>query len=309
MTVVTHDIILKFAHLFHGRLDAYGTEVGGCEHSATPTWESYIDRVYAHLIGSTPMGVYPMVPNMGSHVVRWGCVDFDEGVEVSFVHAMNLKNTLDVLGVKSFVERSRSKGYHVWVFVDGHVAAVTMRRALLGATQIAQAPLKEINPKSEFLVDGKIGNYVRLPYPQGCTERRIVVDDNDNRMRLSDFVTQASNTLTSPKLLEELTSLWQPPVKAARPKQHNHIRQATFPDSPVITRISGLARTIITEGPLEGSDRSGTLWRLANILLSDGLDRDEAASLLYLADETWGKYAARGDLRPLEKMLDEVYSE
>lgn len=309
MTVVSHDIILKFAHLFHGRLDAYGTETGGCERASLPTWEGYIDRVYAHLNGNTPLGVYPMVPDTGSHVVRWGCVDFDEGVEVSFVHAMNLKNTLAVLGVTAFVERSRSKGYHVWVFVDGHVPAITMRRALLGATQIAQAPLKEINPKSEFLVDGKIGNYVRLPYPKGCGDRRVVVDDNDNRMRMSDFVAAASSSLTSPQLLAELTSLWDPPVKAAPPKPHTHIRQATFPDSPVVTRISGLARTIINEGPLEGSDRSGTLWRLANILFSDGLDRDEAASMLYLADEAWGKYAARGDLSPLEKMLDEVYSQ
>ena len=144
---MTPPLTIKFANLFEGRTDTYGAEEGRAE---LAVGVEYIDRIDEHLNGERPVGIYPlMYIEPDGWCVRWGCVDFDEGDEASWVHACNLHAVLSELSVTAYVERSRSKGYHVWVFSSDLVPAHVMRRALLGATQIAQAPLKEINPKTE----------------------------------------------------------------------------------------------------------------------------------------------------------------
>ena len=138
------EMVEAFGFLFRGRLDVYGTEEGGADRDDT---ESYSTRIQNHLLGVRPMGVYPMVdhPNDG-WVVTWGCVDFDEGDLPSWVHAVNLQAVLHTFGITAWIERSRSKGYHVWVFLKGWTEAALVRRALLAACQIVDAPTKEINP-------------------------------------------------------------------------------------------------------------------------------------------------------------------
>jgi hypothetical protein len=311
------ELVVRFARLFEGRTDAYGAEEGMAERA---NGVDYIDRVNEHLNGDRPMGVYPlMYVEPDGWVVNWGCVDFDEGDAPSWIHACNLQTVLEQLGVKGWIERSRSKGYHVWVFSSDLVPAHVMRRALLGATQIARAPVKEINPKTEgFWLPrvsqdsalqpdvSRLGNYVRLPYPKGYSNRRVMCRQPSSvtTVGLHEFVDEAHASRTTRLHLSSLAPLYKEPE---RPKPRVQPRQTSV-DGPVTSKISGLSFVVFRDGPLDGMDRSSALWRLANLLYTDGLTQDEAIELMLDADERWGKYHARNDQKELYKMVDRIWA-
>ena len=306
MTVesITELDIGHFAALFVGRLDAYGTEGGGAVHVDPADVGGYVERIRRHLGGTTPTGVYPYV----NGYVHWGCVDFDEGEERSWVHAVNLHNALAAFGIQGWIERSRSKGYHVWVFGEGWVPAPTMRRALLVACQVAGAPTREVNPKSETLADGQLGNYVRLPYPGGTGMRRSMYRPAPEPhaggvVTLAEFL--ESVIPVDGAALDLLAEMWQPPAPPPRPQRTYTPRDG----STAMERVSGLTKTIIEGGPLEGADRSGTLFKLAVKLCGEAaLSDSERLDLLIDADLRWGKFMARPDgEQRLQKMLDDAW--
>ena len=310
--------VSTFARLFKGRMDAYGTEEGGCLRVAQWAWPTFEGKIEDHLHGDTPIGVYPMVNDSEQDwVVFWGCVDFDEGDTISFIHAQNLQTVLEAFDISSWIERSRSKGYHVWVFSSEAISASRMRRALLAACQIAKAPTKEINPKAEGFFyteqDGteradwsKIGNYVRLPYPKGWeeTHRRCMVDSDGYAIGLSTFVDIAFPTRIDDLDLEPLLELYVPP---AAPKfVHNGVTSSddTLPST---NEMNSVAYNVWKDGPFEGCDRSGALWKLAKELRKSGYAFPETLKFVNDADRRWGKHHVRGDLDRLEKMVLKVY--
>lgn len=305
------ELVVKFAELFLGRLDAFGTEEGGCLRPTDTLWVSYLDRIRSHLTDGPPMGVYPMDRIGDDWRVNWGCVDFDEGEETAWTEARNLSAVLGELGISHWVERSRSKGYHVWVFATGPTRASRFRRTLLGATQIAQASTKEINPKQEQMVEGQLGNYVRLPYPNtfgsGDTDRRVVVDPHGNPYLFETFVEQAHATRNAPALFEQYQTLWKPPKKNHLP-QRVTVNADELGELPDIHGMSKRTHHAFAYGPFEDSDRSSFLFRLGLYLVEDGFTPDQALALLVNADERWGKFMARGDVHEIEKIVTKVFS-
>lgn len=306
-----------FAALFRGRLEAYGGEEGQSIKTFGAGYAEFEQRVELHLNTDAPMGVYPLIPTEDGWECWWGCVDFDEGDEPSLIHATNLRNVLDQFGVRGWIERSRSKGFHVWVFASEAVPAAVMRRSLLVATQIAQAPIKEINPKSEGFfnegdgsVDGtKLGNYVRLPYPHGATQRRVVVEPQTNYIySAEEFAAQAYSGRTTQEGLEALSGLWRPPV-ATTPKRTWVDSELTDGELPSSLHMTRQTHALFRLGPFENRpDRSAALWRLANRLHDDGYSEVEALAFLRDADSRWGKFIARGDGGRLAQLVAKVYS-
>jgi hypothetical protein len=302
------DVVSGFASLFEGRLDVLGAETGMCVRVMHPTYSSYLDAIELHLFGDTPIGTYPMRETTDSAgtewFVKWGCVDFDLGYEVSIVHAMNLELILGTFGIKAWVEISRSKGVHCWVFASEWVPAAKMRFGLLGACQTVAAPTTEINPKNHILGDGKVGNYVRLPYPRGWeqTHRRVMVDTTRNdTIPLDTFVDVALEFRTNLAEIEALQELYEPPPKPKPPKvKYVHEPSRTY-------GIRGLSRHILVNGPKEGGDRSSALYALAQSLHRDGLTFDDALKVVYEADASWGKHIERGDPEYLDRMCQKVW--
>ena len=314
-------IIHGFARLFRGRLDAYGDEEGGCIRPEQQGEAMWLDVVADHLNGIAPIGAYPMVTDdSGSWVVRWGCVDFDEGDSISWIHALNLHLLLAELGVTAWIERSRSKGYHVWVFSSDWVPAASMRRALLGATQMAQAPIKEINPKQEQLgltADGKekIGNYVRLPYPGWLTDeppsttRRVILSRDGIVYPLELFVEDALATRTTSQQIVNLEKYWEPPARTQHSPAFVNVNAAEVgTELPPAHWMGRTANAVFRYGPFEGGDRSSALWKLGCNLRKDGYGPDEVLAFVIDADRRWGKHVARGDLATLERMVVKVFS-
>jgi len=304
------DTASQFASLFAGSWDAYGTEEGGCDRDTSTA--NYHDRILMHLAGTRPMGVYPMHVLNHEWVVNWGCIDFDEGEEASLAYARNVHAVLREFGITAWVERSRSKGYHVWVFLDEPVEASIVRTALLGACQVVGAPTKEINPKQTSLSEGQLGNYVRLPYPGATAEdnpfppdrRTMIVPTDGGSMPLQWFVEHAWQGLATLPQLEALTALYvEPPKPVFIPTQ-------TFAaDQDMHRRMSGLAYTIWKDGPIGDGDRSDTLWKFARLLAEGGKHMPgEAVELVREADLTWGKFHERPNGDDLvNKLVSKAY--
>jgi len=318
--MLADEIIDLFAELHAGNLTAYGTEHGSCERTDYPDWEDYVRRIENHLLGIEPMGVYPMRPQGSDWLVRWGCVDFDEGEHDSRIHAWNLQAVLREFDITSWVCRSRSKGFHVWVYAASEVDAALMRRALLAATQIARAPLKEINPKQERLEPTQLGNYVRLEYPghlgaEPNCERRVAIVQSDTdpegeMVSLEEFTLAAYAARVTADELKRLRPLYREPQHERRPrKTWTETVGASHNDT---WAISPLARHILQNGPYTeagGHDRSAALWKVANLLREDGLGRADTLHLVSEADQRWGKHHERNTVEYLHKMVDKVYGQ
>ena len=295
------ETITGFITLFRGRGDCYGSEEGGCVRQPLDN-----NAFMAHLMGTTPIGVYPSVPKQGAEpFCVWGCSDID--IE-SIADARLMQRTLEAAGVVAWVERSRSKGYHVWVFADKPVTSKVMRNALLMAHKVADYPAREVNPKQVDVSLSKVGNYVRLPYVGGLVatpEKRVILDDSDNPVPLDVFVRVALELRTSATRLEEIASMWVEP-KVTRVILD--IEGSEDLDSS-LRMASPLARIIWRDGPLEGQDRSTALTRLAHVCSRSDVTPSMARIIVASADQRWGKYHLRGEAgqTELDKIIQRAY--
>lgn len=286
------DTVDMFVKLFRGRGDCYGSWDGGCVRERLT-----VDTFRQHLADGPHVGVYPAFPYDGQTVCIWGCTDIDYDI---VDHPLAIKAALEVKGVTSWLERTR-KGWHLWVFAHELVDAASMRRMFLAAHQVADVPAKEVNPKQEQLADRQVGNYVRLPYPGGLTERRIWVDGEP--VELDWFVREASAKRATTDQIKTLASYWRPPQTSQQ-----IISAPTQDMTEAAARLGYIGRAIFRNGPLPESDRSTTLLRLVVACHEAGLAREDCLLLLEDADLRWGKFMSRpnGHIE-LEKMILRVY--
>lgn len=147
-----------FKSLFTGLRNVYGTydlRTGRVRQVKAPVTD---DVLLAHLTGRQPYGVYLLVGDRTGALAA----DFDEDdlhLPMSFVACAQRH------GLSAYIERSKSKGYHVWMFFgDGGVAA---RKARLVAGKILAEiarPGIEVFPKQDVLAEGvSYGNFINAP--------------------------------------------------------------------------------------------------------------------------------------------------
>ncbi|MGH7889875.1 MAG: TOTE conflict system archaeo-eukaryotic primase domain-containing protein, partial [Thermodesulfobacteriota bacterium] len=161
----------RFERLFSGRTDAWGAVYGECVRQPV-TQRNY----FLHLIGKVSLGIYPLIDD---GTCRFGAIDIDRD-DIELV--LQISDELWNIGLKpTFIERSKSKGYHIWVFFSGPVKAKEVRHIL--NTVISKLNLiLEVFPKQDYLKEGEIGNYINLPYFGGLRhtpERRVIVDSRN----------------------------------------------------------------------------------------------------------------------------------
>lgn len=324
--MASSSLVDQFIELFDGNRHAVGTEEGGSV-KVTMGDDEWHGRMSNHLHkgGDHALGVYPLVARMGASgsptewEVKWGCVDFDEGEAQSWQHAVRLQALLDKFDVTAWIERSRSKGYHVWVFMNTWTPAWVVRRALLVATAAVGAPTKEINPKTEWFADPEtLGNYVRLPYPGWLDgsdlmpTHRCVLDVTPQRDAVwdaEDFVASALENRTDPADMMLLASKWQPPTPVVQ-RDVQDITDDQLTDA--ISRVGKRTIHLLLDGPIEGRDRSSTLFWVGQQLVRDGKHSyDECVALLKHADLRWGqKYVGRPDAeRRYTDIINKAWSE
>lgn len=158
--------IRVFLSLFRGRSDSYGRENdrGGMRVPGPVNARVLKD----HLDGKQRIGVYPLSPDiMGGSGVFWCVVDIDQD---NIDLAIHIADSLLQLGVKCYVERSKSKGYHVWVFFSEPVAAYKARSLLQYTLDDVRKETGdkslEVFPKQATIKQERgyiYGNYVYMP--------------------------------------------------------------------------------------------------------------------------------------------------
>ena len=295
--------------LFRGRGDVYGHNEGRCVKEQLTN-----DVFQKHFSGEAPIGIYPMVPHFEQFYVAWGCVDFDTADADQ--NAVKLHDALLEAGIVSWIEKSRSKGFHVWVFAEQAVLAEDMRNMLVVASHVAETPTTEVNPKQTTLKAGQYGNYVRLPYPnlddrqtdkQRIFHKKDVESGSfDNPMVFSDFIESAMSLRTSQETIKRISSMYQPP-KQATVVVNDYVYDATLSEAMQI--LSPLGKVIWRDGPLAGKDRSSTLAKLGHETVRSGLNPSQTKIVLMTADKRWGKYHLRhdGELE-IDKLVVRVHS-
>ncbi len=295
--------------LFRGRGDVYGHNEGRCVKEQLTN-----DVFQKHFSGEAPIGIYPMVPHFEQFYVAWGCVDFDTADADQ--NAVKLHDALMEAGIVSWIEKSRSKGFHVWVFAEQAVLAEDMRNMLVVASHVAETPTTEVNPKQTTLKAGQYGNYVRLPYPnlddrqtdkQRIFHKKDVESGSfDNPMVFSDFIESAMSLRTSQETIKRISSMYQPP-KQATVVVNDYVYDATLSEAMQI--LSPLGKVIWRDGPLAGKDRSSTLAKLGHETVRSGLNPSQTKIVLMTADKRWGKYHLRhdGELE-IDKLVVRVHS-
>jgi hypothetical protein len=159
------------------------------------------------LVGEREIGTYPITSDGSCY---WGCIDIDID-DIS--KAMDVQDVWKFFGIPSWIETSRSKGYHVWVFPSHPVSAATMRKAGLYVSQIARMPDVEVNPKQleiwstprpgqapQWFTYG-IGNTVRLPYSGRAEPGRMCMVHRGEPQTLPDALRLVGTGLASPTRL------------------------------------------------------------------------------------------------------------
>ena len=169
----TADKIRLFGQFFRTREDVYGTydpATGRVWQAKAPVTERVL---LEHLRGQQPYGPYLLQGNRTGFLV----IDFD--IDQSEPPARAAKEA-ETLGLAAYVERSKSKGYHVWVFFAvGGVPGAKARVLGSGLTKLIGEPDTEVFPKQDALSESNpFGNFINAPlFGQLVPQRRTVFVD------------------------------------------------------------------------------------------------------------------------------------
>jgi len=151
--------IRLFRNLFSGLTIAYGT-YDPDSGKASQRKEKVTDKVLlSHLKGLQPYGVYLLVKDK----TRAIAVDFDTQSKIA---PMSFRDCANHYRLSSYIECSKSKGYHVWIFFEER--GVLARKARLVVRHILEeieAPDTEIFPKQDSLNAPNVsyGNFINAP--------------------------------------------------------------------------------------------------------------------------------------------------
>ncbi len=252
-----------FKRFFTGRTDVYGTydpKTGRVWQEKRPV----DDGVFlAHLTGHRPYGVYLLQGDRTSAVV----VDFDEddpGPPREFLSRAGEQD------IPAYIERSKAKGYHVWVFFgeEGVCAAIARQFATSILGEIAR-PDTEVFPKQDSLGKGATyGNFINAPLFGALvpTGRTVFVDPEAG---MAPFPDQWS-------FLERVQTVEEPPLGQALS------RREPAPPNPVEPKSIGQRR------PGSGAEHvrftpKSSLPVCAQRMLNDGVTENQRVACFRLA--------------------------
>jgi len=269
----TKQKIAMFRSLFSGRTDVYGTydPATGCVRQVK---EPVTDAVIlAHLQGRRPYGVYLLVKDRTRAVVA----DFDSE---ELVAPMEFVAAARAYEIPAYIERSKSKGYHVWIFFDeAGVPAAKARIVVRRILAEIEKPAVEVFPKQDRLDDATIfGNFINAPLfgalvPRG---RTVFVDPGDpTRPHPDQWALLESVERVSEQLLDEVIELNGLDVATATS------RDSSATERNGVDRTLGLppcAQAMLADGVTE--NQRIACFRLAVRLKRAGLPFDSTIAVL-----------------------------
>jgi len=263
-----NDLAEQFALLFRGREDAWGKVGGQCVKQPV-TLKEYV----RHLRGYESLGIYPLLPD---GTVWFAAIDIDEDDPIL---AAEVRDTLMDWDVPAYIETSKSKGYHVWVFFSEPVPARKVRALLLAAWKTAapERPAPEVFPKQDYATRVRFGNYINLPYfPPHTTNGRRVMVDGPRALSLEEFLAVVRRMTAA-----ELDAV----IEAHGIKLVSDPRRQSPPANVVPLRgaLLACAKAFLENGVDEGG-RDVSLFTLAKHLRRAGYPQEVALALVQQAN-------------------------
>jgi len=171
----TADKIALFRSYFSGMTNVYGTHDPATGRSWQVKTPVTYDTILAHLKGKSPYGIYLLVGDR----TRAIAVDFDDSdasPPIEFVNAA--KHYL----LPAYIETSKSKGFHVWIFFNEKgVKACKARLVVKNILDEMGYPHAEIFPKQDSLdTRALFGNFINAPLFGGLVPlgKTVFVDPN-----------------------------------------------------------------------------------------------------------------------------------
>jgi hypothetical protein len=165
----TEQKLALYRRFFTGRMDVRGT-YDVITHIGKTKKEPVTDQVFlAHLLGKEPYGVHLLQVDRTRAIVA----DFDAD---ELDGPRQFVTVAQGYGLAAYVERSKRKGYHAWLWfeVDG-VLAVKARVVVQHILGKIGLPRTEVFPKQDRLdANCPVGNFINAPFwgplvPQGRT--------------------------------------------------------------------------------------------------------------------------------------------
>lgn len=299
------ETVRGFASLFGGHGGAlFDSDRARC------VWQRVtLETFRRHLVGTQAIGTYPVRPD---DTCRWGCIDIDED---NFDLGLMVWQCWDWNGVPAWLEKSRSKGWHVWVLTNKWIPAKTMREAGLWVAYLCGLEDIEVNPKNESAKATRTGlvNTVRLPYPGNANPGRMVMIDAERQnptktFKVEVFVSRALREVASEDRLGLLQGKYQQrrkeivrPLPSKGPNQTNSYRpplvnnrEYAYQEAALI--VNGLATA-------EVGQRDNQLYTVANYLKSREWGYEEAK---YRMTKVWNESVEDNHTYPLENALEKV---
>jgi hypothetical protein len=270
---VDSSYVQRFASLFSGRTDAYGTGEG--------RWIKRpltLDHYEAHLRGFGPgLGVAPLLDD---GTIRFAVIDLDEP---DFEAALEMQ---DYLPGPSFLEESRSGNAHVTVFFDAYVPAWPVRGILKTATEAAGKSGVEVFPKQDRLFPElrsehrpELGNYINLGL---YGSKRPIRKPSGGAYSLPEFLDAAESNHNDPKDWIKRAEWLQIPSPDERTKDRSEFGSQK--------QLHICAEHIIAnreQNPIMEGHRNVVYFSLAKMLLNyEGFDEDEAWYFLKLTADS-----------------------
>lgn len=249
-----------FVHLFSGRKDAFGMN-NFCMKSEL-TEEIYKN----HIEGTQRIGVYPIFDNKW---IKWIACDLDED---NFDKALSIKHRLENLNLKIWLERSKSKGFHLFCFFDESVEAFKARLVF----EFALEELKiicELFPKQDETTEAApFGNYINLPLFGGDVKNGRTVFVNDKNEIIIDNIEDIERIkFTSAKTLNAIIFHHKLARKKIIISETSEERKPYSKELPCIERIK--------QGVDKGH-RDNACLRLTINLKEKGIPRDDIEILI-----------------------------
>ena len=270
------DKIAIFRACFSGLKHVYGTydpSTGRCWQVKRPVTDDVLLR---HLNGVQPYGVYLLDGSTTAAVVA----DFDEedtGQPLGFFRLAQGR------GIPVYIERSKSKGWHAWMFFSAAgVQAGKARRMVVAVLRDLGLPRIEVFPKQDTLAGtADFGNFINAPLfgllvPRG---RSVFVDPEQGFRVVADQwsllesvrrVPEAALNAVSADPEQGLPTSAQPlPNRASHSRVHSRDRSFGLPPC---------ARRMLAEGVSQF--QRVACFRLAVHLKKAGLPQDAAVACL-----------------------------
>ena len=270
----TQEKLAIFRACFSGLTHVYGTYnpfTGQVCQVKEPVTDQVILR---HLKGLQPYGVYLLAEDR----TRALAVDFDQE---DLTPPMEFLAAAKNHGLATYIERSKSKGYHVWMFFgEAGASAAKARRVAQYLLHRMGMPGTEIFPKQDRL-DGpdSYGNFINAPLfgalvPRG---RTVFLDEMNPSEACPDQWELLANVRRAPESLLDtiLASSEEPRVRRDPPRQEPRSGAQAVPDT---FGLPPCARRMLAEGV--SGDQRVACFHLALQLRKAGLPQDIAIASL-----------------------------